>query len=230
MAACRVWMRGEDAVRGCMQSYGLNALDAVHSALARLLPWLPDSLRVPAVVVAALALVAGFCVLTLRPVFDPDRALIFRLATLHRVAGPGYVFVIPWLERIESELDMGEHETRVRFTDAHSSDGVPLAASLEVTWRIHPGVRGRLPSQLRATVLMAEERRAKLVDEVITRAARRVLADYSRTDLAHTGARDGAAQTIAHVANDELVLRGLWVDRVFWRAWVPAELSPLTVA
>lgn len=73
---------------------------------------------------------------TLRPVSDPNRVLIFRLATLHRVAGPGYVLVLPFIDRTDTRLDISERETATIVSDARTADGKRLAARLEVTWRV----------------------------------------------------------------------------------------------
>lgn len=190
------------------------------AALSRLLTLessLPGTVRAVILVVLCAGLVALGCMLTLRPVFDPNRAVVYRLATLNRIAGPGYIFVLPLLENVESVLDMGERETRVKLADARSCDGAMLAPAFEVTWRISPGVRGRVAPRVRATVLMPEERRAKLVDEVVSRCGRLVLSEYSRAELALAEARESAARTIALDANDALAARGILVERVFWR-------------
>lgn len=187
------------------------------SELLSLAASLPGGVRAAGAGVLCIGLLALGCVLTLRPVFDPNRAVVYRLATLHRVAGPGYIFVLPWLENVESELDMGERETRVKLADARTCDGALLAPVFEVTWRIAPTVRGRLAPRVRTTVLMPEERRAKLVDEVVSRCGRLVLAEYSRADLALADARESAARGITLDANDALASRGILVERVFWR-------------
>lgn len=174
--------------------------------------------RVAAIGVALLAAFFALRMIFLRPILDPNRALVFRMATLHRVAGPGYIVVVPLLERLDSELDMGERESRVKLAEAHTADGMPLTPSFDITWRIAPEVRGKPSRAVRTTLLMPEERRAKLVEEVVSRAARRTINAYGRTQLARAETRDSAALTMAFEANDELEQRGLMVDRVFWRA------------
>ena len=158
------------------------------------------------------------CALTLRTISDPHRVLIFRLATLHRVSGPGYVFVLPLIDRMDTQLDMGERETATLIQDGRTSDGKRVMAQLEVTWRVDPAVRGRPSRPVRATLLLSDERRIKLVDEAIVGGARAVLAKYTRADLTHPEARESAMRMTEFVANDTLTPRGLRIDRVFWRA------------
>jgi hypothetical protein len=70
---------------------------------------------VPAFVyfVFGVALLVIWLIATRRPVNDLYRAVIYQLATLHRISGPGYVFVLPFIDHIECELDMGERECAV---------------------------------------------------------------------------------------------------------------------
>lgn len=197
----------------------MNVLGMIHLMVADAAGHSTPTANLPVVaLLAGLSIVAVMaCIVTLRPVFDPNRAIIFRLATLHRVAGPGYVFVLPLLDHVETELDMGERESRLALIDGRTADGGKLSPRLEVTWRIHPHVRGKPSAQIRAMLLLPEERRAKLVDEVVLGATRRVISDYTLPDLTHAGARESAMTTVAFLANDELALRGLLVERVFWR-------------
>ncbi|MGH2515921.1 MAG: SPFH domain-containing protein [Ktedonobacterales bacterium] len=195
-------------------------IGSIASALSFLLvpASLADALRPTGIGVALLAVFFVLRMIFLRPVLDPNRALVFRMATLHRVAGPGYIVVVPLLERLDSELDMGERESRVKLAAAHTADGTPLTPCFDITWRIAPEVRGKPPRVVRTMLLMPEERRAKLVEEVVSRAARRTINAYGRIQLARAETRDSAALTMAFEANDELEHRGLVVERVFWRA------------
>lgn len=157
------------------------------------------------------------CAATLRPVCDPDRAVIYRLATLHRVSGPGYVFVLPFIDRIDMQLDMGEHETEIVIRDGRTADGALVTPRLEATWRVHQDVRGRPSRRVRATLLLPDDRRVKLIDETVISATRSVLSKYTRSDLAHAGARESAMRMVEYTANDALIPCGLMVERVFWR-------------
>lgn len=153
-----------------------------------------------------------------RPVRDPNRAIIYRLATLHRVAGPGYVLMFPLVERVEQVLSMGEREMLLSPSGVRTADAHTLKMRLEITWRVHPDVRGRPPQLVRAMLLLPEERRSKLVDEVVTRAVCHVIAGYSLAALAQSLVRDEVIAQAVRAARGDLARRGLWIERIFWRA------------
>ena len=171
----------------------------------------PSPLSLVLICGVILAITALF-VATHHPVREPKRALIFRLATLHRVSGPGYVFVLPFFEHIEDELHMGLREMRLEVP----LEGPGDPAHLDITWRIHPSVRGRPPSPVHDILLASDELRAKLVRESIARAAGWVLIEYSHDDLTIPAARESIAHTVACTANAELAACGLLVERIFW--------------
>ena len=189
----------------------LTGKAAAHAAGGFVIP-------TPIYLLFGVALLVIWLAVTRRPVSDPNRAVIYRLATLHRVSGPGYVFVLPFVDRIESELDMGERECALTPHGGRTADGKRVAPRLEVTWRLDPALRGRLSHAVRTTLNLPDERIAKLVDESVINAARSVLGRYTRTDLTHEDARESATRMIEYTANDALVPRGLRVERVFWRA------------
>lgn len=152
------------------------------------------------------------------PVREPKCALIFRLATLHRVAGPGYVFVLPFFEHIEDELYLGPREMQVAAPLGVASEALSHTAHFDVTWRIHASVRGRPSASVRDTLLQPDELRAKLVNEAIVQAAGWALLEYRQDDLTFAATRASVAHAIACTANAELAPRGLHVERIFWRA------------
>ncbi|MGH2487587.1 MAG: SPFH domain-containing protein [Ktedonobacterales bacterium] len=172
----------------------------------------------PVYLMIGVTLLVVWLIVTRRPVSDPNRAVIYRLATLHRVCGPGYVFMLPFIDRIERELDMGERECAVMPRGGRTADSARVAPRLEVTWRLHPTLRGRPSPSVRATLALPDERIVKLVDETVTNAARAVLGRYTRSDLTHDDARESAMRMVEYIANDTLTPRGLRVERVFWRA------------
>ncbi|HEV2405573.1 MAG TPA: SPFH domain-containing protein [Ktedonobacterales bacterium] len=169
-------------------------------------------------IVFGMALLVIWLVATRRPVNEPYRAVIYRLARMHRISGPGYVFVLPFIDRIESELAMGERECAVKPQGGTTADGTRLAPRLEVTWRLHLTLRGRPSHAVSATLALPDERIVRLVDESVTSAARAVLGRYTRSDLTHEGARESAMWMVQYTANDALAPRGLQIERVFWRA------------
>lgn len=177
----------------------------------------PVSLSLIPICGGAIALLA-LLIVTHHPVREPQCALKFRLATLHRVSGPGYVFVLPFLEHIEDKLYLGPRKMQVAVPLAMPAEVPANAVHLDITWRIHASVRGRPSPSVRDMLLEPDELRAKLVNEAIAHAAGWVLMEYQQDDLTVAVTRQSMAHTIACTANAELASRSLLVERVFWRA------------
>jgi regulator of protease activity HflC (stomatin/prohibitin superfamily) len=164
--------------------------------------------------------------ITMRPVDDPDRALVFRLARLDRVDGPGYVFIMPGYDRIAGTIDMGPHLHPIEVPQIRTADSQPIRTNLEVTWRISPNVRGHIPERIRAMVLADEKARQSLVEESVIVMARQIVNTYTAESLGPASAREEASLTIAQAANELLEPSGLFVERIFWRgSSYPAKLS-----
>lgn len=164
--------------------------------------------------------------ITMRPVDDPDRALVFRLARLDRVDGPGYIFILPGYDRLAGTIDMGPHLHPIEVPQIRTADGQPIRTNLEVTWRISPNVRGRIPERMRAMVLADDKARSSLVEETVIVMARQVIATYTGEQIGPAHVREEASLTIAQAANELLEPSGLFVERIFWRgSGYPAKLS-----
>jgi regulator of protease activity HflC (stomatin/prohibitin superfamily) len=184
----------------------------------------PDRALLIAAVEAVFALLLWL--ITMRPVPEPDRALIYRLALLNRVAGPGYVFLIPALDHIEGTLDMGLHEKAIEVPNIRGMDQQYVRTNLEVSWRIHPTVQGRLPARVRETLLMNDQQREKMVEEKVILIARQVVNSYTSEQLKPAAAREAATATMTDAVNEILEGYGLQVERIFWRgSQFPAKLS-----
>jgi regulator of protease activity HflC (stomatin/prohibitin superfamily) len=164
--------------------------------------------------IAALSLVFW---ITLKPVPEPDRAVVYRLAAFHHIAGPGYIFLFPVLDRIEGVLDMTPNETKVEVTQVRTFDNLYVRTNLEVTWRIHPDVRGHVPDKVRSMIHMTQQAREKLVEETVIHIARQVVNSYTREQLGPAANREAASATMVEGANEVLQQSGLLVDRIFWR-------------
>jgi SPFH domain / Band 7 family len=172
-----------------------------------------------------------FFLLTMRPIHEPDRAIVFRLARFHHVAGPGYVFLMPTVDHIAGLLDMGPREFPVDVPGARTFDNEHMRTNLEVTWRIHPKVQGHVNSRIKAMVLMGlnqgespaeqeklqEKLRQKLIEEVVIRMARQIVSGYTKEHLAIPTNREAAAATMEDAVNEVVEHDGLHVDRIFWR-------------
>ncbi len=164
--------------------------------------------------------------IAMKAVPEPDRAVVYRLQMLHHIAGPGYVFVVPFLDHIEGSLDMRPRQLHVEVPQIRTGDGQPVRTNLEVTWRIHPDLRGRLGPRARAVVLVDDEHRQKVVEEETIKIARQVVNGYTGKDLGTAAAREAAMATMREGVNEKLFSYGLTVDRVFWRGTgYPAKLA-----
>jgi regulator of protease activity HflC (stomatin/prohibitin superfamily) len=184
----------------------------------------PDRLLL--ILVCDLAAVALVFWITLKPVPEPDRAIVYRLATFRHVAGPGYIFLIPTLDRIEGVLDMTPSETKVEVTQVRTYENQYVRTNLEATWRIHPDVRGRVSGKMRSMILMSQQAREKLVEETVMHIARQVVNSYTREQLGPAANREAASATMVEGANEVLQQYGLLIDRIFWRGSpFPARLS-----
>lgn len=161
----------------------------------------------------------------MRAVPEPDRAVVYRLQMLHRIDGPGFIFVTPLLEHIEGLLDMRLRQLNIEVPQIRTGDGQPVRTNIEVTWRIHADLRGRLGPRTRAIVLVPDEQREKVVEEEAIHIARQVVSGYTMRDLGTAAAREAAMATMREGINEKLVSYGLQVDRVFWRGSAyPAKL------
>lgn len=164
--------------------------------------------------------------LSMKAIPEPDRAVVYRLQMLHRIAGPGFVFVAPFLDHIEGLLDMRPRQLNIEVPQIRTGDGQPIRTNLEVTWRIHPELRGRLSARVRAIVLVADEYREKVVEEEAIQIARQVISGYTQKDLGTAAAREAAMATMRDGASERLRSFGLLVDRVFWRGSAyPAKMA-----
>jgi regulator of protease activity HflC (stomatin/prohibitin superfamily) len=182
--------------------------------------------RVLLIVIGEIVVMTLLFFLTMRPVPDPDRAIVYRLATFHHVAGPGYIFLIPTFDRIEGHLDMGPRDLVIEVPQVRTHDKEYVRTNLEVTWHIHPDVRGRVSSKVRSMILRTDEQRAKLVDETVIHMARQVVGSYTLQQLGTPAARETASATMVDGANEILETQGLLVDRIFWRgSTFPGKLS-----
>lgn len=164
--------------------------------------------------------------LAMKPVPEPDRAVVYRLQMLHHIAGPGYIFITPFLDHIEGSLDMRPRQLNIEVPQIRTGDGSPVRTNLEVTWRFHPHLRGRLPAQAKAVVLVDDTHREKVVEEETIKIARQVVSGYTGKDLGTAAAREAAMATMREGINEKLAGYGLLVDRVFWRgSGYPAKLA-----
>jgi hypothetical protein len=183
--------------------------------------------RVWLIVAAEILFSIFLWLLAMRPVHEPDRAVVYRLAQFHHVAGPGRIFLVPTLDHIEGVLDMTPQETgTIEVPQIRTADGESVRTNLEITWRIHPDVQGRVSPKVREMIMMADERRKTLVAETMILTARQIVFSYAAVQLGTTPAREAATAEIMRAGNERLSVSGILVDRVFWRGSVyPMKLT-----
>jgi regulator of protease activity HflC (stomatin/prohibitin superfamily) len=180
--------------------------------------------RLVLIVLGAIVVLTLLFFLTLRPVPEPDRAIVYRLAKFHHIDGPGYVFLVPTFDKIEGALDMGMQEAlKFDVPQIRTADNKPIKTNLEVSWRIHPDVNGRVNAKVKSMILMTPDQRAALVEEVVISMGRQVVSSYNEAQLSTAAAREAAAATMLDGANEILEGYGLQVDRVFWRGTTPPK-------
>jgi hypothetical protein len=170
-------------------------------------------------------------VVAMRPVAEPMRGVVYRLATLHHIAGPGYVFLFPLFDRIEGYLDMRPSLLEIEVPQIRTADNAPVRTNIEVTWRLHPNTRGRVSHPVRTTLLMREAERKKLVEETVILMARQIVSSYTIAQITPATAREAASATVTEGANEILEPQGIIVDRIFWRgSQYPAALTQAKLA
>jgi hypothetical protein len=150
-------------------------------------------------------------------VSEPKRAVVFRMEVFHHVAKSGYIFLMPGLDRIEREVSVAEEILELRVPQFYTADGGRPTCNLEVAWKIRNDVEGRVSDKLREMVLMSDEHRRKLVEQVIIRIARELALSYVTDQLKDNRVREGFCTTVTQAANEILNSHGLVIERTFWR-------------
>ena len=174
--------------------------------------------RLVLIVLGVIVVLTLLFFLTLRPVPEPDRAIVYRLAKFHHLDGPGYVFLVPTFDAIMGRLDMSvQPAVKIEVPQVRTADNEQVRTNLEVSWRIHPDVQGRVNAKVKSVILMREEQRQSLVEEVVISMARQVVSSYTVKQLGTAANREAAAATMMDGSNEILEGYGLQVDRVFWR-------------
>lgn len=197
-----------------MRTYNLTVFVAACVGVVLFL-YFPDRLLL---IIAALFLFSTFLwIIAMRPVHEPDRAVVFRLAQFHHIAGPGFIFLVPTLDHIEGVLDMTPQELSSEVPQIATADGGGVRVNIEVTWRIHTDVQGRVSPRLREMIMMSDERRKKLVDETMMLTARQLVSSYTSEQLGVPATREVIMTEMADLGNERLNSYGIMVDRVFWR-------------
>jgi len=155
------------------------------------------------------------------PVSEPKRAVIYRMEVFHHIAKSGYIFLMPTFDRVEREISLAEEMLDFKVPQFYTADGSRPTCNLEVAWKIRNDVEGRLSDKVRDMVLMTDDQRKKLVEQVVIRMARELALSYVSDQLKDNRVREGFCTTVTQAANEMLNSHGLVIERIFWRGSLP---------
>lgn len=156
------------------------------------------------------------------PVSDPERAVIFRLEVFHRIAEPGYVFLVPTFDRVAGIFTVKEEPLEVTVTQFYPAESrEKLDCHIELTWHIMDAVKGKVTGNVRQMVFMDEGQRRKLVEQVVISIVRQLGAYYPEDQLEDNLVREEFCAKARQAANELLESWGLTIARLFWRGYLP---------
>ncbi len=123
------------------------------------------SANAPAMLLAALLLVAGVAVtvllrlpvagvpLVILAILVPqslmivdqwEKAIVLRLGRLRGIKGPGWFVIIPFIDRISVVIDQRIQTTEINAEQALTKDTVPVGVDAIVFWQVHDAERAAL--------------------------------------------------------------------------------------
>jgi hypothetical protein len=173
-----------------------------------------------------LPLWVGLCLLLWKvamvPVPEPERAIIFRLEVFHHIAKSGYVFFLPAFDRVAGTFAVKEEHLDVKVTQFYPAEAKDkMTCNMELAWRISSDVEGRVSDKMREMVLMSDEQRKKLLEQVVISIVRQLGLSYTGEQLKDNRIREGFCTTARQAANEILDSFGLTIERLFWRGTGP---------
>jgi regulator of protease activity HflC (stomatin/prohibitin superfamily) len=135
--------------------------------------------------------------------FVPEnhKAAVMRFGMYHRARGPGFIWIIPFVERVENLVKIGVRFATFTVRQVFSSNGIPFAFELAIRYRFDPdSANCPIAAQL-----------VRLPDHVLDNIVR----DHADQSLRRTVARYGAedictGEPIAAIEQD--VMEGLQVQ------------------
>jgi len=111
--------------------------------------------------------------------FVPEnyKAAVMRLGMYNRVRGPGVIWIIPFVERVENLVKIGMRLATFRVKQVLSSDGIPLDLELTVFYSFDPDLTSRpIAAQL---VRLPDHVLENIVREYADKSLRGAIAQYS---------------------------------------------------
>ncbi len=142
--------------------------------------------------------------------FIPEnhRAPVFRLGMYQRMCGPGYVWVIPGLERLGPDIFAGFRAETLVFNEVFSADQMPFQVETTVRFAFRP--EGCSSRQVAAyMVRISTQALANLVRDFTEEAVRNTLAHFLADDLFQRRCIARVTGRITRLLGDRLRPRGL---------------------
>jgi len=115
--------------------------------------------------------------------FVPEnhRAAVVRLGMYNRAVGPGFIWIVPLVERVENLVRLGMRFTVFTVEQVVSSDSIPFDFELTVRYRFDPDLPRR-PIAARM-VRLPDHVLESIVKDYVDKSLHRTVAQYSSEDI-----------------------------------------------
>jgi len=117
--------------------------------------------------------------------FVPEnhKAAVTRLGMYNRVRGPGFIWIIPFVDRVENLVKMGMRFAAFKVKQVLSRDGIPLDFELMILYRFDPDATSRpIAAQL---VRLPDHVLESIVEDYVDQSLRRTVAQHSAEDICY---------------------------------------------
>jgi regulator of protease activity HflC (stomatin/prohibitin superfamily) len=120
--------------------------------------------------------------------FVPEnhKAAVMRFGMYHRARGPGFIWIIPFVERVENLVKIGVRFATFTVRQVFSSNGIPFAFELAIRYRFDPDSTSSrsIAAQL---VRLPDHFLDNIVMDHADRSLRRTVAQYGAEDICTGG-------------------------------------------
>jgi regulator of protease activity HflC (stomatin/prohibitin superfamily) len=119
--------------------------------------------------------------------FVPEnhKAAVMRLGMYNRVRGPGFIWIIPFVDRVENLVKIGMRFATFPVRQVLSNDGIPLNFELTIFYSFNPDSTSRpIAAQL---VRLPDHILESIVRDYADKSLRRAVAQYSAEDICTGG-------------------------------------------
>jgi regulator of protease activity HflC (stomatin/prohibitin superfamily) len=120
--------------------------------------------------------------------FVPEnyKAAVMRFGMYNRVRGPGFIWVAPFIERVENLFRLGVRLTAFTVEQVVSSDGIPFGFKLTVRYSFDPESTSSRPIAAQL-VRLPEHSLENIIKDYADKSLRRTVAQYSAEDICKRG-------------------------------------------